>query len=184
MKLTIILLTLCSVTTFGQTVQINDVGQQIKGNSDSTKRIEFLKDVFSAFKSKNFEKYAALFATNEEFKIISAFSSEPIKNTDSLRRTEIELRRHEFKKLLNDAQKENLHWESAEFVDYLIRSYLPNNYPETILIGHLNIRSKSGNIIIFGIQAMEIKSKLRLLRVNKILPGRMTKFIDPDTFEF
>ncbi len=180
MRLTLILLTVVFAAR-GQTIELTGELRKINDNSDSTKRLEFMKEVFRAIKSNKFENYASLFATKNEFKILT---NKTIHNPDSVRETLTKTRKIEFENLLRDAKKENIKWESTEFSDYLMRTYLPDNYSGRLLTGHINIKSKNENKVIFGIQAIEINSRYTLLQVEKIMTGRMLKFVDIDSFEF
>jgi len=185
---------LCFIFSFfalisnAQAVHVESDDQKVNSENvlwaDSTKATEFLKSIFQALQSGNADKYTSLIATKEEFRIIASLSSSRVENFDSLHAVEINRRKTEFQKLLKDAKKEGILWSETRFVDFIIKRIKPDNYSEFILLANINIESKKDKKNIFGIQAIQINSNFRLLTVEKILPGRLMKFVDLDSFDF
>lgn len=177
-----------SFVSRAQAVHVESDDQKINSENvlwaDSTKATEFLKSIFQALQSGNADKYTSLIATKEEFRIIASLSSSRVENFDSLHAVEINRRKTEFQKLLKDAKKEGIQWSETKFVDFVIKRIKPDNYSEFILLANINLESKKDKKNIFGIQAIQINSNFRLLTVEKILPGRLVKFVDLDSFDF
>jgi hypothetical protein len=158
----------------------------------SAKQNDFAKKVLKAFKAKDFDAYKSVAFNKRDLEELLADIQlhEKMPRRDDFKNplTKFDEQadsayRVEFARILKKGEQLGIDWKDVVFSGFVYKADKAVNSSKTSVSGHLNFSCEGKNYVLFGLEATELTSGLKLSSIRTVQKGGVKEYIDPDLMD-
>jgi hypothetical protein len=154
----------------------------LASSGQSVMQIHFAKKVLQAFKAKDFNSYKSVAINKKDLEEILTdgrlHGKIPRQDDYNIALTKFDEKadssyKAEFNRIFKKGEQLGIEWKNVVLTDFVLKAQKAVNAFKTSITGHLNFICKGKNYVLFGIEAIELTSGLKLSSIRTVQEMRL-----------